>query len=138
EIERLHPLHHLRRKVRRIHVGAVQLTQGDAPVRLDRQAQDDLSLQRWIAPQLQVVQPIELGLVTVEDDLYLLIGTSGTGPAAHGAARRSRRSDAARGLRERAAANGVALGTAARAEAATHGRQVDSTARAWRAGGQHR
>src|SRR6516164_5067313 len=136
EVERLHPLHHLRRKVRRLHVGSVQLAQGDAAVGLDRQAQDHLSLECWIPAQLEVVQPIELGLVTIEDDLYFLIGTSGARPAAHRTVRCSACADAGRGLRQRPAVNRVALGTAA--QTAAYGREVDSTARAWCAAGQHR
>src|SRR5215472_1339200 len=70
------------REIRRIHVTRLQRAHRHAAVRLDRQAQNHLSFQRWVIAQLPVVQPVKRRLVAVEHDLYFFIGARRTLPAA--------------------------------------------------------
>src|SRR4029077_11899671 len=97
EIDRPDAANHLRGEIRRIHVSRLQRAHRHAAVRLDRQAQNHLAFQGWVVAQLPVVQPVEGRLVTIEHDLYFLVGPGRTWSAAClrsvGASDRSDRAD---------------------------------------------
>src|SRR2546427_9188311 len=82
EIDRPDAANHLRGEIRRIHVSRLQRAHRHAAVRLDRQAQNHLAFQGWVIAQLPVVQPVERRLVSIEHDLYFLVGARRTWPAA--------------------------------------------------------
>src|SRR4030095_14605913 len=97
-------------------------------VRLDREFQDHLTLQRRVLAQLAVVQAIERRFVAIEHDLDLFVGARERGTIAQRSVAWADRADVARGLRERRALNRAALRAALRTEVAAERGQLDAAA----------
>src|SRR5690606_36158870 len=116
ELEQYHALHELLLEIRIAELGGDDLASRHASVRRDRQAQDELALERRVLAQRSAVERIDRTLVAVEDALDLVPAARrpiGRARGGRRAARGRERRDRALDLRRRAAREPAAAGVAA-------------------------